>query len=157
MIDWLTQFNYWHWLALGLALLTIELLGTAGYFLWLGLSGLLVGLLMLFIPIGWQLQWMTFASFSLITTWLWWRRQFKTDRISDSQRVLNQKEKQLIGQRIPITDEVKAGIVTRIHLADSTWSAISEEDIHAGNMAEIIALDGITLKIKPYRASGGQQ
>ncbi|MCG3722467.1 NfeD family protein [Vibrio cincinnatiensis] len=151
MIDWLTQFNYWHWLALGLALLAVELLGTAGYFLWLGLSGLLVGMLMVFVPMGWQLQWMTFASFTLLTTWLWWRRQFKTDRISDSQRSLNQKEKQLIGQRIAITDDVKAGIITRIHLADSTWSAISDEDISAGSIIEIVELDGITLKIKLYQ------
>lgn len=151
MIDWLTQFNYWHWLALGLALLAVELLGTAGYFLWLGLSGLLMGMLMVFVPMGWQLQWMTFASFTLLTTWLWWRRQFKTDRISDSQRSLNQKEKQLIGQRIAITDDVKAGIITRIHLADSTWSAISDEDISAGSIIEIVELDGITLKIKHYQ------
>lgn len=151
MIDWLTQFNHWHWLALGLALLAVELLGTTGYFLWLGLSGLLVGILMLFIPIGWQLQWMTFASFTLLTTWLWWRRQFKTDQIGDSQRSLNQKEKQLIGQRIKITDDVKANVVTRIHLADSTWSAISEEDIRAGSIVEVIDLDGITLKIKHYQ------
>jgi hypothetical protein len=151
LIDWLTQFNYWHWLALGLALLAVELLGTAGYFLWLGLSGLLVGMLMVFVPMGWQLQWMTFASFTLLTTWLWWRRQFKTDRISDSQRSLNQKEKQLIGQRIAITDDVKAGIITRIHLADSTWSAISDEDISAGSIIEIVELDGITLKIKLYQ------
>lgn len=144
------QFNYWHWLALGLALLAVELLGTAGYFLWLGLSGLLVGALMLLIPMGWQLQWMTFASVALLTTWLWWRRQFQADRRADKQRLLNQKEKQLIGQRVLITEPITAGITTRLHLADSTWSAISDENIAAGSMVEITELDGIVLKIKPY-------
>ncbi|OJI55067.1 hypothetical protein VV1062A_02631 [Vibrio vulnificus] len=46
MIELLDGINHWHWLALGLALLAVELLGTAGYFLWLGLSALLVGLLL---------------------------------------------------------------------------------------------------------------
>jgi membrane protein implicated in regulation of membrane protease activity len=151
LIEWLAQFNYWHWLALGLALLAVELLGTAGYFLWLGLSALLVGLIMLLIPMGWQLQWMAFASFVLLTTWLWWRRQFKSDRYDDAQRSLNQKEKQLIGRRLLLTEPVKAQVVTRLQLGDSTWSAISDQDIAAESMVEVIGLDGITLKIKPYQ------
>ncbi|MGR5542688.1 NfeD family protein, partial [Vibrio campbellii] len=46
MITILEQMNHWHWLAFGLALLAVELLGTAGYFLWIGLSAMLIGILM---------------------------------------------------------------------------------------------------------------
>ena len=43
MVELLEQMNHWHWLAFGLLLLAAELLGTAGYFLWLGISAILVG------------------------------------------------------------------------------------------------------------------
>lgn len=151
MIEWLAQFNYWHWLALGLILLAVELLGAAGYFLWLGLSALLVGVIMVLIPIGWQLQWLTFASFVLVTTWLWWRRQFKADRSGDAQRGLNQKKKQLLGHKVQLEQPVTALVITRLQIGDSTWSAICDEDIAAGHMVEVVDLDGIILKIKPYQ------
>ncbi|EEX37591.1 hypothetical protein VIB_001716 [Vibrio metschnikovii CIP 69.14] len=50
-----------------------------------------------------------------------------------------------------LTEPVKAQVVTRLQLGDSTWSAISDQDIAAESMVEVIALDGITLKIKPYQ------
>ncbi len=65
MITLLEQMNFWHWIAFGLVLLLLELLGTAGYLLWLGLSALLVGAILSAIPMSWSLQWLTFAVFSL--------------------------------------------------------------------------------------------
>lgn len=58
-ISLLDGITFWHWLALGFGLLAVELLGTAGYFLWLGLSALLVGILLSLMPISWQLQWLS--------------------------------------------------------------------------------------------------
>ena len=65
MVELLEQVNHWHWLAFGLALLALELIGTAGYFLWIGISAMLVGALLGALPLGWQMQWLSFASFSL--------------------------------------------------------------------------------------------
>jgi len=150
VIPLLEQMNYWHWLAFGLILLAIELLGTAGYFLWLGISALLVGLLMTLLPMSWQLQWVAFGVFSLATTWLWWRRQLTRDRSEDAQRNLNQKQKQLIGQRIRLEQDVVIG-ANRIKLGDTTWSAHSEQEISAGSLVEVVAVDGIILVITPVK------
>ena len=147
MIELLNSVNYWHWLALGLALLAFELLGTAGYFLWLGLSALIVGALLTFIPMSWQLQWVAFGVFSLTTTWLWWRKQFKTDKQSDANRDLNQKQKQLIGQTITLEEDFPAG-KGRIKLGDTTWSAQSEHQISAGSTVEVTSVNGILLTIQ---------
>ncbi|WP_070968669.1 NfeD family protein [Vibrio sonorensis] len=147
MAEWLSELNYWHWLAFGLALLAVELLGVAGYFLWLGISALAIGLLMLIMPIGWQLQWLSFASFSLMTTWLWWRKQHKIDIKSDDARTLNQKQKQLVGQVIRLEEDIQAG-KNRIKVGDTTWAAMSEQDISKGENVEIVRLDGIILHIK---------
>ena len=70
----------------------------AACFLWLGISAILIGIIFVILPISWQLQWVCFASFSLVTTWGWWRFQYKEDRQSEEKQSLNQKEKQLIGK-----------------------------------------------------------
>lgn len=148
MIELFDNFTHWHWLALGLAFLTAELLGAAGYLLWLGISALLVGLLLSWLPMSWQLQWVSFAVFSLATTWLWWRRQLKQDKASDASRTLNQKEKQLIGTVVTLEEDVTIG-VNRLRVADTTWSARCDQELAAGTRVEIVAIDGIILTIRP--------
>ncbi|EGU31148.1 membrane protein [Vibrio sp. N418] len=147
MIELLDTFTHWHWLALGLALLAAELLGAAGYLLWLGISALLVGLLLSLLPLSWQLQWVSFGAFALVTTWLWWRRQLKQDQESDESRTLNQKEKQLVGQVITLEEDIPAG-KSRIRVADTTWSAYCEQSLPAGTVVKVIGIDGITLIIQ---------
>ena len=39
--------------------------------------------------------------------------------------------------------------MNRFRIADSTWSAESEHDLPAGTRVEIVAVEGIILKIKP--------
>ncbi len=151
MVELLEQVNHWHWLAFGLALLALELVGTAGYFLWIGISAMLVGALLGALPIGWQMQWLSFASFSLITTWLWWRRQLSSDKQSDSNRELNQREKQLVGQTARIDTDIQKG-KCRIRLGDTTWSAVSSHDLKAGTEVIVTAVDGIVLKIAPNKS-----
>lgn len=148
MIELLDQVNHWHWLAFGLLLLGLELLGTAGYFLWIGISAMIVGALLGALPLSWQMQWLSFASFSLITTWLWWRGQLKNDRKSDKARVLNQRDKQLIGKTTRLEDDIQKG-KCRIRLGDTTWSAITATDITAGTEVVVTAVDGIVLTIAP--------
>lgn len=147
MVEFLNSINHWHWISLGLALLALELLGTVGYLLWLGISALLVGLILTWMPLSWQLQWVSFGVFSLVTTWLWWRKQHKSDRHSDNERVLNQKEKQLIGQVIRLDHDVPAG-KSRIKIADTTWSVYSESPLSSGLLVEITDIKGIVLFIE---------
>jgi membrane protein implicated in regulation of membrane protease activity len=139
--------NHWHWLAFGLALLAVELLGTAGYFLWIGLSAMLIGILMTFIPMSWQLQWVAFATFSLVTAWLWWRKQLNNDRASDKARDLNQKDKQLIGVVLTLEEDVIVG-KNRVRIGDTTWSAISDKALKQGTVVTITEMNGITLTLK---------
>lgn len=148
MIEILQQVNHWHWLAFGLLLLSGELLGTAGYLLWLGISGIIVGALLAILPLSWQMQWTAFASFSLITTWLWWRYQHRKDRHSESEGSLNQKQKQLLGQITRLETDVQHGNC-RIRIGDTTWSARALQDIPANTLVKVTHVDGIVLTIEP--------
>ncbi|KJF91829.1 NfeD family protein [Photobacterium leiognathi] len=148
MIYLLEQMNFWHWLAIGLVLLLLELLGTAGYLLWLGISAVLVSILVLMLPISWPLQWISFAVFALFTTWLWWRYQHKKDKSDASVTKLNQRGAQMIGQRSVVTKAIVAG-AGRLQFGDTTWSVVTEVDLEAGQKVEVVAVEGITLVIKP--------
>ncbi|PSV10099.1 NfeD family protein [Photobacterium leiognathi] len=148
MIYLLEQMNFWHWLAIGLVLLLLELLGTAGYLLWLGISAVLVSILVLMLPISWPLQWISFAVFALFTTWLWWRYQHKKDKFDASVTKLNQRSAQMIGQRSVVTEAIVAG-AGRLQFGDTTWSVVTEVDLEAGQKVEVVAVEGITLVIKP--------
>ncbi|EJN6827352.1 hypothetical protein ATY37_08905 [Vibrio cidicii] len=147
MVELLEGMNHWHWLALGLALLAVELLGTAGYFLWFGISALAVGLLLSLMPFAWPVQWSAFAAFSLVTTWIWWRRQLKHDKQSDASRDLNQKQKQLVGQELILEEDIQVGM-NRIRIADTTWSAKSTTNMPSGSKAKIVAMEGIILVLE---------
>ncbi len=149
LISLLNSITFWHWLALGFGLLAVELLGTAGYFLWLGLSALIVRMLLTVLPMSWQMQWLSFATFSLATTWLWWRRQWRKDAEDDQARDLNQKTKQLIGKTVTINQDFTVGL-NRIHVADTTWSAQCDQAIPAGTRVKIVDVDGIILVIEPF-------
>ncbi|PSX10518.1 NfeD family protein [Photobacterium angustum] len=148
MIDLLEQMNFWHWIALGLVLLLLELLGTAGYLLWLGISAVLVGALLIMLPVSWPLQWVCFAVFALFTTWLWWRYQHKKDKTDASVSKLNQRGAQMIGQVIKVEKAINAGN-GRLQLGDTTWSIKTDVDLVEGQKVVVVDVEGITLIVKP--------
>ncbi len=149
MAEFLAQINHWHWLAFGGFLLLSELLGGAGYLLWLGISAASVGTLMTVYPtINWEHQWLTFGLVSLFATWGWWYYQHKKDALADSDRVLNQKKNQLLGTELCLTSAItqRKG---RITLGGSTWLAHAQSDIKAGTVVRIIKVEGIVVTVAP--------
>ena len=146
----LQAMTYWHWLALGLILLSVELLGSGGFFLWLGISALTIGAALFFLPLNWAAQWVGFVLVSLFSTWLWWKK-LHSSQIHSQQTSLNQKETQLIGQVIQLEKDVLVGM-NRIKVADGTWSANSAYHVPAGSWVKITAVHGIILTIEPTSA-----
>lgn len=102
---------------------------------------------MVLLPISWQLQWVTFASISLVITWLWWRRQLKHDQKDDALSQLNQKENQLVGKTSLVEQDVDGGQF-RLKLGDTSWTAECDEALKAGTRVTVIAVDGIVVKVK---------
>ena len=148
MIELLEQMTPWYWLGFAFALFALELLIGAGYLLWTGLSALFVALMLFLFAMDWHSQWLLFGVMSLLTAWLWWRKQLQDDRQDDANRDLNQKEKQLIGRIIYLDDQVEIG-ENRVRLADTTWLARANQQIPAKTAIKITAIDGITLILEP--------
>ena len=145
----LTELTSVHWLILGGALLLLELLGAAGYLLWLGLAALSVAALAMVLPIGWVGQWLLFSLLALLFTggWWYWQHQRLQGDDTDPARHLNQRPQQWLGQQAQLQQDVVNGL-SRVRLGDSVWPVRCSQHLLAGTAVRVTAVDGITLIVE---------
>lgn len=148
MIEMITAHPHVFWLSLGGLLLAAEMLGGNGYLLWSGVAAVMTGLLVWLLPFGWEWQGALFAVLTLVAAWLWWRwlnRQVRSQKSADA--ALNQRGQQLVGKRYTLDDTLINGR-GHVRIGDSSWPVIADEDLIAGTRVEVIAVEGITLRVK---------
>ena len=148
MIETIAAHPHVFWPSLGGLLLAAEMLGGNGYLLWSGVAAVVTGLLVWLLPFGWEWQGVLFAALTLIAAWLWWRwlsRQVRAQKPVDA--ALNQRGVQLIGKRF-ILDTTLVNGRGHVQVGDSSWPVVSEDDLIAGTRIEVIAVEGITLRVK---------
>jgi len=136
----------WIFIALGGVLLIIELLGTAGYSLWSGISAFIVGLIAWIIPLSWPILWVLFAIFTLVTAYVWWLWLKKHGGDKAEKGTINQPQKDLIGIKTVVVEPIKNGY-GRVKIKDGTWPANCNEDLATGQRVEVIAVDGLMLTV----------
>lgn len=148
MIEMILAHPHIFWLSLGGLLLAAEMLGGNGYLLWSGVAGIVTGLLVWAIPLGWEWQGVIFAVLILVAVWLWSKwlaRQVKEQKPADSH--LNQRGKQLVGQRFVLETALVNGR-GHIRIGDSSWPVLADGDFPGGAQVEVVAVEGITLRIR---------
>ncbi|MEB8194516.1 NfeD family protein [Raoultella terrigena] len=136
------------WLSLGGLLLAAEMLGGNGYLLWSGVAGVITGVLTWMLPLGWEWQGTLFAALTLLAAWLWsrWLRgQVKRQKPADAR--LNQRGNQLIGRIFSLETALVNGR-GHVRVGDSSWPVVADEDLPAGSKVEVLAVEGITLRIR---------
>lgn len=148
MIEMIVAHPHVFWLSLGGLLLAAEMLGGNGYLLWSGVAAVITGLLVWLLPLGWEWQGALFAVLTLVAAWLWWRwlnRQVRSQKPADS--ALNQRGQQLVGKRYTLDDTLINGR-GHVRIGDSSWPVIADDDLVTGTRVEVIAVEGITLRVK---------
>ena len=136
------------WLTLGGLLLAAEMLGSNGYLLWSGVAGVVTGLLTWAIPLSWEWQGTLFAVLTPLAAWLWskWlRKRMRQQRPADAQ--LNQRGQQLVGRRFTLDSALENGR-GHVRVGDSSWPVLADEDLAAGSKVEVVAVEGITLRVR---------
>lgn len=149
MIDALLVHPHIFWLSLGGVLLAAEMLGGNGYLLWSGVAAIVTGLLVWLLPFGWEWQGALFAVLTLLAAWLWWRwlaSRVRQQPRADSQ--LNQRGQQLVGKVFTLDSSLSNGR-GHMRVGDSSWPVCADTDLAAGTRVEVIAIEGITLRITP--------
>lgn len=139
--------QFWHWWALGGILGVLEIIAPGFALIWLGLAGMLVGLMLLLWPgMDLSIQILSYAAFSVASVTIWYRWMQADQKPSDKPG-LNRRAEQTIGRRAEVAEAIVNGR-GRIKLGDSTWSATGP-DVAAGQMVEITGADGALLEVKP--------
>ena len=145
VIDFIASNGPWAWIVAGLILLALELVLPGGFLLWMGISGVITGLVALFQPIGWPLQWLIFGVLSLVSIGIWVRwtrsRQTPTDR-----PYLNRRADHFIGQEAVLEQAIEQGF-GRIVLGDTVWR-VSGSDLPVGRRVRIVGNEGAVLKVE---------
>jgi inner membrane protein len=145
VIDFIAANGHWSWIVAGLILLALELLLPGGFLLWMGISGIITGLITMVQPIGWPLQWLIFGVLSLVTIAIWVRWNRSRPALTD-RPYLNRRADTLVGQEAVLEQAIAQGF-GRVVLGDTVWR-VSGVDLPVGQRVRIVGSEGAVLKVE---------
>lgn len=145
LIDFLAANAPWGWIVAGLVLLALELVVPGGFLLWLGIAGLVTGLVVLFQPLAWPLQWLMFGTIALVAIFAWTRWN-KGRQASSDRPLLNRRADTFIGHEAVLEQPIAGGF-GRLPLGDTIWR-ISGPDLPAGSRVRVVGSEGAVLLVE---------
>lgn len=154
LIEWLWDISYWHWWALALVLVAIEVTTPTTYLLWPAISAAVVGLAVALLgPFDWRLQVLVFAVLALLTSVVW-ARTMRRRGAPAADETLNSRGRSYVGRRLHLARPLPDGR-GQIQLDDTWWPARSADGstLGAGDVVEVVASDGALLVVRPVPPS----
>lgn len=145
IIGLIAEYGPWSWIVAGLVLLALELAVPGGYLLWMGIAGILTGLVTFVQQPPWPVQWLVFGILSLVSILTWVRVTRHRKQDSDSP-MLNQRTERFVGQTVVLDQPIVDGF-GRLPLGDTVWR-ISGPDLPAGQRVRITGADGAVLHVE---------
>jgi membrane protein implicated in regulation of membrane protease activity len=134
---------YWHWLVLGLALLTLEMFTPSGFvLLWMGVSALIVGAVASVLPGAAEL--VLFSVLSIATIVLF--KRFRPAPAPSDAPTLNRRGESYVGRVFTLGDPIING-VGKLRVDDSQWR-ITGPDLPPGSQVKVVRADGATLQVE---------
>lgn len=138
-------YGAWSWVVLGLILLGIELAVPGGFFIWLGGSAILTGLLTLILPLEFAVELLLFGVLAVVAIVVWLRFFRSRNEVSESP-LLNRRAEQYVGQTGILNEPIISGF-GRVKLGDTVWR-VSGPDLAAGAHIRVVGADGAVLRVE---------
>jgi inner membrane protein len=140
------QLGFWTWwIAAGL-LIILEALAPGAVFLWLGISGAVVGLIAWLNPgLSWEMQTSLFAIFSVVSIVVW-RKFMKTKPTETDHPSLNERAQALTGRELSLLEAIQNG-QGRVKIGDSVW-LVEGPDLPQGATVRVTEVNGATLTVE---------
>jgi hypothetical protein len=140
--------TWWMWLVGGLLLIVLEVATPSGFFiLFFGLAALTVGILsrLALVEAGW-LQWSLFTALSVVYLLLFRGRLQARVQVPPPPPVDS-----LVGVLAIAQERVAPGVVGRVEVRGSAWSARNSSDVtlEAGQRCKVVSVDGLLLTVVP--------
>lgn len=146
MGNFLLHVSFLDWLALGVALVILEIFGAGGYLLWTGIAAAAVSaLLFLFPGVDWAAQCLLFALICVVSATLWWYRQ--RHAAPADQPLLNQRGQELIGRVFVVQEAIVDGR-GKIKVGDGVW-LVRGQDAAPGAHVKVTGQEGVHLLVVP--------
>ncbi|MDB5988454.1 MAG: NfeD family protein [Nevskia sp.] len=139
-------FQFWHWWVAGLALLALEAFLPGAFFLWMGVSALLVGALLWLLPelaTFWQVVLFAILSIGSVLTW---RRLRKRRPEAAGETRINERGRLYEGRSFTLGTAIVDGI-GNLRVDDGQWR-VAGPDLPAGTQVRVIAVEGATLRVE---------
>ena len=143
MEAFLANMDYWHWLVFGLALIIIELFAWSTFFLWMGVSAMMTGIVSKIMPdLSWQLELLLFSVLSIVSILLA-KKYFPVKTIDNE---LNARATRHVGNSYTVVSNDENG--AKVKVGDSLWLA-KGCDMQIGQKVRVIDTDSATLIVEP--------
>jgi len=145
-MDVFTHITAYHWIALGLILLTAELLGAAGFLLGAAVAAFAMGTIMWLVPelgLVWQLG--GYVGVAIMATLVYFK-VFRKTQLNQARPLLDRQAKRLIGHKFELADDVELG-TTRVQIGDTLWRVETEAPLPKGTLVEVVDAKRMSLVI----------
>jgi hypothetical protein len=141
--------TWWMWMILGLVLLACEVI-TPGtfYFIFLGVSGLLTGLVAWLAPdLPAWVPWLLFSVFSAISLAFFRKPLMEKFKLSGKHGA---RVDSLIGETALALVDIAPGAIGKVELRGASWTAHNAGDkpIHRSERPKVERVEGLTLYIR---------
>jgi len=145
-MEWLDQVEFWYWLIAALVMIIFEMVVPAAYFLWMGISAFVVGLLLYAIPgMPLLIQVVIFGILSVVTLLLYKRHQ-RLNPTEKDEPSLNRRGEQYIGRIFTLEAPIVNG-VGKVKVDDSIWK-VRGMDMPAGLKVRVASVDGTVFNVE---------
>lgn len=137
---------YWHWLALGVALVIFEMLVPGAAMLWVGAAAIATGIISwLLVDLDWQTQFFIFGVLG-ITAVIFSRRYLKLKKTHSEDPLINHRYERLIGHVMHLATPIADGH-GRVAVDDGSC-LVTGPDLPAGSKVRVVAVDGAVLVVE---------
>lgn len=144
---------HWIWLAVGLVLVTAEIAVPGVFLIWLGIAAMLTAGLAFAVPVGVEIQVLSFVVLSLVSAFAG-RNWLRDNPIIGADPMMNRRGRRLVGEVVRVTEAIEDG-TGRVHQGDSEWIARGP-DAEVGAKMRITGNDGAILLVEPlHQAESG--
>ena len=135
-----------HWIALGLLLLTAEVLGTAGFLLGAAVAALGMGIALWLVPgMSLDIQIVMYVIGAVAATVLYFQL-FRDAQARPARPLLNKRARRLVGHQFKLDADIELG-AGKVQIGDTFWQVRADSPLTKGTLVEVIDTQRMSLVI----------
>lgn len=138
---------FWYWWVLAVGFLGLELLVSGFFFLWLAVSGFVVGTIVwLIADTGFQLQLILFSLLAVGSVLIWRKYNRSKQAITTDHPLLNRRGEQYVGRTFNLVEPIENG-TGKIKVDGTLW-IVQGTDCSSGCKVRVVEALGAQFKVE---------